>query len=917
MCKKFLYFLILGVLFCVTTGTLNAEQIWREAENALSITAPFQVVNDSTASGGQYIVNPAEGGPSNTNPPTTGIATYSINIKEGGTYRMYLRVLCTVGGNDDDSCYVRIQGATPSLTVGTDGWINSNNIDRNMAAADTEVWFWAQVQQYDGQTYPGGLITLDMTPGTYTVEIAYREDGLKIDGFLITNEEVDTATLPDEIPLMDVPIATRPNPANGAEEIPINTVLSWVPGIYANTHNVFLGTDFNDVNNATTGDSLSTTLFEGYDVNNIDPGTLKRSKTYYWRVDEINEPSAPAEYKGMVWSFNTELIAYPLETSHVTATANDAVYTDEDAQDPNSTCNGAGLDANDMHSTKQQDMWLAMGDPGDAYIQYAFDRPYKLYDMKVWNYNEADPSNAFGAKDVNIVYSLDGQTWMQVGDTVTLDMAPGDNTCQAGAPIDLQDVVAKYVKIIFWSGWDPESGAYGISEVRFSTIPTYAQSPAPANDATDQAADSVLSWKAGRDANDHYLYMSTDPNDLGNSEIIHGDATFTPVLTLGQKYYWRVDEVNNAEDYPVWEGLVWNFTTASSIMIDGFETGYGDTNDTAVWNTWLDGFFNQTVNGAEIGKGLVPPGLSTINHSGGHSAPVTFDNTGAASYSEITAQSVDLPIGTPDWSIGSPKTLTIWFYGDPNTVVVDDQLYCKIGGKTATYGDSISTLTRGKWYQWDIDLTTLGVNLSNIQQITIGIKKVGATGGKGILYLDDIQLTGIAAQTLPVIYIEAENADSITSGMSVQTEASGYFGTGYIASDPGITQQQNMSDNGELQGVATYTFEIPETGQYRIGFRDNVYTDANSTNFNSFWVKVSGPDVVPDANLADNFEWANFNEIAAGGWVWADVWDNASLNNPITYTISEAGTYTIQVAYREAGNRLDAIEIRKTGDLPQ
>ena len=110
---------------------------------------------------------------------------------------------------------------------------------------------------------------------------------------------------------------------------------------------------------------------------------------------------------------------------------------------------------------------------------------------------------------------------------------------------------------------------------------------------------------------------------------------------------------------------------------------------------------------------------------------------------KVTAQSEQLLIGTSDWSIGLPTTLTIWFRGDPNTTEVgDSELYCKIGGKTAIYNGSIDTLKRDIWRQWDIDLTTLGATLTNIPDITIGIRNIGATGGSGVIYLDDIMLTG-------------------------------------------------------------------------------------------------------------------------------------------------------------------------------
>ena len=185
MCRESLCLLVLCVLFCVTTGTAKAEQIWGEAEVASSITAPLQIVDDATASGGQYITV-AAGNNSTGNPPSTGVAKYRIKVKEGGVYRMYLRVLCSpdVDAESSDSCWVRIQGATLNITVAADDWINDNNIDNQVA--NSQEWFWKQVGHY--ADFPGNdFVEMTMTPGTYIVEIAYREDGLWIDGFLISS----------------------------------------------------------------------------------------------------------------------------------------------------------------------------------------------------------------------------------------------------------------------------------------------------------------------------------------------------------------------------------------------------------------------------------------------------------------------------------------------------------------------------------------------------------------------------------------------------------------------------------------------------------------------------------------------------------------------------------------------------------
>ena len=97
--------------------------------------------------------------------------------------------------------------------------------------------------------------------------------------------------------------AFAPNPADGVGYVNPNTVLSWLPGKDANSHDVYLGTDYNDVNDANTGSPE----YQGrYDVTPWDPCGLELETTYYWRIDEINEPNT---CKGDVWSFTTKNVS--------------------------------------------------------------------------------------------------------------------------------------------------------------------------------------------------------------------------------------------------------------------------------------------------------------------------------------------------------------------------------------------------------------------------------------------------------------------------------------------------------------------------------------------------------------------------------------------------------------------------------
>jgi hypothetical protein len=88
--------------------------------------------------------------------------------------------------------------------------------------------------------------------------------------------------------------AYYPEPAEGAESVDLNVVLSWTAGFGAKLHTVYFGEDFDEVNNAAGG------LPQG--ITNYTPDSIKKAKTYYWRVDENDGFET---YKGDIWSFTT------------------------------------------------------------------------------------------------------------------------------------------------------------------------------------------------------------------------------------------------------------------------------------------------------------------------------------------------------------------------------------------------------------------------------------------------------------------------------------------------------------------------------------------------------------------------------------------------------------------------------------
>ncbi|MHC4541299.1 MAG: LamG-like jellyroll fold domain-containing protein [Planctomycetota bacterium] len=520
-------------------------------------------------------------------------------------------------------------------------------------------------------------------------------------------------------------VASDPIPDDEATDVPREVTLSWTPGEYApavNGHIVYLSDSFNDVNDGIGGVPLS--------AGSYAPERLAFETTYYWRVDEVNAPPDSTVFPGAVWSFTTEPVGYPIDGTNIIATASSTSGADFG---PEKTVDGSGLDENDGHSTEPMDMWLSDNEPLGAWIQYEFDKVHKLHEMWVWNSNQVlEAFFGLGLKDVTVEYSTNGIDWTALGGVPEFAKAPGVAGYAHDTTVDFGGVVAKLVRLTAASNWGGVLPQYSLSEVRFFSIPVSAREPSPDAGAADVDADAILTWRAGREAATHDVYVSTDEQAVidGTAPAVSAtDASYSPSpLDLGSTYFWRIDEVNAAETPTIWQGDVWDFTTQEYIVVDDFED-YNDYPPDEIYTTWLDGYENPA-NGSQVGY-LTPPTIeTTIVHGDNQSMPLIYSNTGGATYSEGERTFV-----TPqDWTKYGVKTLGLWFHGTSGNT---GQLYVKVNGAKVPYDGDAGNLAATAWQPWNIDLAALGVNVQSITTVTIGIDGNGAAG---TLYVDDVRL---------------------------------------------------------------------------------------------------------------------------------------------------------------------------------
>jgi hypothetical protein len=467
----------------------------------------------------------------------------------------------------------------------------------------------------------------------------------------------------------------------------------------------------------------------------FDPGRLEFGQTYFWRVDEVNGAPDNAIFKGQVWRFEVEPSTYPITNIQVTASSADGAAV------PENTVNGSGLTEDGLHSVDAPDMWLSGGGgPQPVWLQYEFDRVYKLHEMWVWNYNIAfEKVLGFGLKSVTVEHSSDGVEWSTLGD-VEFAQAPAVGDYAHNTTVDFGGAAARHVRLTVNSNYGglPQSG---LSEVRFLSIPTQARNPEPASGATEVTVDPVLTWRPGREAAVHEVYISTDM-DAVVSETGPVDTVLEPQhaltsLALGLTYYWKVNEVNDTESNASWTGDVWDFTTQEYMVVDDIES-YDDDED-RIFDTWLDGFVNET--GSTVGYFESPFAERSIVHGGRQSMPLAYNNADPPYYSEAERTWT----AAQNWALGGADTLVLYVRGaadnepEPLYVVVEDN-----GGRSMVvrHPDPEVALAT-EWQVWRIPYSTFSeaaMQFTSIKRMVIGLGDPDnpTAGGSGLVFIDDI-----------------------------------------------------------------------------------------------------------------------------------------------------------------------------------
>jgi hypothetical protein len=411
--------------------------------------------------------------------------------------------------------------------------------------------------------------------------------------------------------------AFNPNPEDGAFHTDTWVSLSFSPGDFAVSHDVYLGDNPDDVNEATRDSELFrgnqnstvyTAGFSGYAY----PDGFVNGTTYYWRVDEVNDADPSSPWKGEVWSF-----LIPPKTAYQPNPADDAELVNLNARLVWTAGYGAILSTvyfgEDFDTVNNASGGLMQGtttyNPG----------PLKLAKTYYWRVDAFDGTTTHK-----------GEIWS----FTTEGAVSGPNPANGALGVNPSVVL----------GWD--AGAVAAShEVYFGTDA----------DAVKNATTASPEYKG--------------PKALGEESYDPGK------LILNTTYYWRIDEVNGVNPDSPWAGKVWSFTTSDFFVLDDFE-GY-DAGENQIWFSWHDGLGYGTPGAADYyagnGTGAAVGDESTLSyteetivHGGNQAMPIAYDNDkqGYAYYSEVEHTLTDLR----DWTAEGIVELSIWFRGYPASV---------------------------------------------------------------------------------------------------------------------------------------------------------------------------------------------------------------------------------------------------------
>jgi len=372
--------------------------------------------------------------------------------------------------------------------------------------------------------YINGQADATGKPNTQTgtgLGIGYYSGDTHFDGVIDEIKIFDRALSSEEILQLyreGLYTAYNPEPKDGATGIDPDMVLSWFPGKDAASHDVYFGTNYNDVTDA---DTNSPEYMGNQYGNGYYPVGLEKDTTYYWRIDEVNDANTNSPWKGDVWSFTT----WAIEITDVYWAGN---------------VQGGVIGV-------LLDVWPPAWGEWRCYLN---GEEVPMFGDEEVTFN-IHPNDELEAPPTGLWIGT--LPWLS---TVRNSDFPCMGTLQFYIPG--KGLTNLYKFDLIDNGCDTECNYY-----------PQARNPIPNDGAISVKAGTELNWTPGTDAVWHDVYLGTNYSDvkiattampLGVYKGSEASASYIPTLTADTIYYWRIDEVN--DNSVIHKGKIWNFTTA-------------------------------------------------------------------------------------------------------------------------------------------------------------------------------------------------------------------------------------------------------------------------------------------------------------------------------------------------------------------
>jgi hypothetical protein len=621
------------------------------------------------------------------------------------------------------------------------------------ARADDGVRLWV-----DGQQLVNGWVAqspteysgaIDLVAGhTYHIQMEMYEDGVGAVAELRWESPRTPKQLIPQAALSPLVKANSPNPPQGATGVKMTPILTWNPGDYAASHEVYFGTDKDAVKDATAA-SPEYKGTKALGSESHEPGKLAWANTYYWRVDEVNSVNPDSPWIGSVWSFTTG--------------------------------NFLTIDDFEDYGTNDNQIWYAWHDgtgygaPGVPPYYAGNDSGSTIGDEATASGTEESIVNS-GGQSMPYFYDNNKQVCLTYSEAVltltdqrdwTEEQVKALSLCFQGYPGSVgsftEGPAGTYTMTA--SGYDIWFNADNVEADEFHFACKTLTGPGTIV-AKVESVQNTNGWaKAG--------VMIRETLDPGSA---HAFACITPsngVASQGRPYTGGASfsAAQGGITAPHWVKL-------ERDVSDNF-TVYHSSNGL----TW-EPVQNDTPHNIQMNSNAYI-GLAVTAHDPALICEAVFSNV-------TITHTID-----PQWMHQDIGILS----NDPEPMYV--ALANSTGPPAVVYHDDPNAAQIDTWTEWNIDLRDFAdqdVNLADVNSITIGFgdRNNPQAGGSGKMYFDDIRLYRSRCVPSEITLAEADlNSDCVVDYRDLEMMVGDW-----LAGDPGLAADLNADDTDDFKDYA-------------------------------------------------------------------------------------------------------------------